>query len=419
MADYSQITDYSTKDALATGNPLKLIKGSDVDADFDAISVAIASKFDSTDIATAGEAQAGVSNTVVITPGRLTAWAQNGGGFVEDIQALADPNADTILFWDDSAGACALLSLGAGITITGTTIAADVGAAGGVEDTRTLNAGVGLSGGGTLAADRTFDIDLTTLGGVTPTTSDNILIYDDSAAGHAIASIAALNAALLITAMSDYDANEHIDHTAVTITAGTGLSYSTGGTDISASATIDLDVNELTPETTLDVVNDYVPFYDGSASDERKVTIGALVGDALGDGSWYLSANQSLTAATEATLVFNTADDDNLEKGTFSTVTGEYTAGSASRVLVTAQVNIDAQAEEDDGELSIQVQGVSLATALGTNRGQYGTSGTTITVSKVVTLATSDVLRIRAKNDSTKNALGGVANTYVSIVELS
>ena len=36
--------------------------------------------------------------------------------------ALVDPNADRILFWDDSAGAVAFLGAGAGLTISGTTI---------------------------------------------------------------------------------------------------------------------------------------------------------------------------------------------------------------------------------------------------------------------------------------------------------
>ena len=36
--------------------------------------------------------------------------------------SLADPNADRILFWDDSAGSFAYLTAGTGLTITGTTI---------------------------------------------------------------------------------------------------------------------------------------------------------------------------------------------------------------------------------------------------------------------------------------------------------
>src|SRR5690606_2565646 len=39
--------------------------------------------------------------------------------------SLADPNADRMLFWDDSAGSTAFLSTGNGLTITTTSIAAD------------------------------------------------------------------------------------------------------------------------------------------------------------------------------------------------------------------------------------------------------------------------------------------------------
>ncbi len=45
------------------------------------------------------------------------------------IAGLVDPNADRILFWDDSAGAYAYLAPGTNLTITGTTIDASGGAA--------------------------------------------------------------------------------------------------------------------------------------------------------------------------------------------------------------------------------------------------------------------------------------------------
>ncbi len=50
------------------------------------------------------------------------------------IAALADPNADRILFWDDSAGTYTYLTLGTNLTITGTTIDA-AGGGGGSEAT--------------------------------------------------------------------------------------------------------------------------------------------------------------------------------------------------------------------------------------------------------------------------------------------
>jgi hypothetical protein len=46
---------------------------------------------------------------------------------VQQIAALADPNADRILFWDDSAGAYTHLTLGTNLSITGTTINASGG----------------------------------------------------------------------------------------------------------------------------------------------------------------------------------------------------------------------------------------------------------------------------------------------------
>lgn len=71
---------------------------------------------------------------------------------------------------------------------------------------------------------------------------------------------------------SDYVGNEHIDHTTVTITAGSGLSYSTGGTNIASSATIDLDINELTAETATVGSTDYVAMYDAGVGN-RKVLL--------------------------------------------------------------------------------------------------------------------------------------------------
>jgi hypothetical protein len=49
MTDYVKNTDYAAKDNLLTGNPAKLIKGSELDAEFDDIVTAIASKQDYSD----------------------------------------------------------------------------------------------------------------------------------------------------------------------------------------------------------------------------------------------------------------------------------------------------------------------------------------------------------------------------------
>jgi hypothetical protein len=80
----------------------------------------------------------------------------------------------------------------------------------------TLTAGNGLTGGGTIAASRTFTIGQGT--GITVTA--NAIETNDSEIDH--------------DSLSGFVANEHINHTAVTLTAGNGL---TGGGTIAASRT--------------------------------------------------------------------------------------------------------------------------------------------------------------------------------------
>lgn len=58
---------------------------------------------------------------------------QTQNASLTQIAGLADPNADRILFWDDSAGAYEYLTLGTNLSITGTTINAS-GGGGGVSD---------------------------------------------------------------------------------------------------------------------------------------------------------------------------------------------------------------------------------------------------------------------------------------------
>ena len=46
MADYVKATDFESKDGLTTGNPLKVVKGTEIDDEFDAIATSIATKAD-------------------------------------------------------------------------------------------------------------------------------------------------------------------------------------------------------------------------------------------------------------------------------------------------------------------------------------------------------------------------------------
>lgn len=77
MSDYTQITLFTPKDALVSGNPNKRIRGSEFDPEFEAISVAIATKYDSSDIASNAEAAALSVDTKLLTPAKLSHALQN------------------------------------------------------------------------------------------------------------------------------------------------------------------------------------------------------------------------------------------------------------------------------------------------------------------------------------------------------
>jgi hypothetical protein len=47
MANYTKTTNFAVKDTLASGNPAKIIKGSEIDAEYTAIQTAVATKADS------------------------------------------------------------------------------------------------------------------------------------------------------------------------------------------------------------------------------------------------------------------------------------------------------------------------------------------------------------------------------------
>jgi hypothetical protein len=80
---------------------------------------------------------------------------------------LADPNADRLLFWDDSAGQMTFLSLGTNLSITGTTLDATGGGGSGTVTTVSVTTANGVSG--SVANATTTPAITLTLGAITPT----------------------------------------------------------------------------------------------------------------------------------------------------------------------------------------------------------------------------------------------------------
>ena len=139
----------------------------------------------------------------------------------------------------------------------------------------TITAGNGLSGGGDLSANRTIDIDLNELATETAIAAgDFIAMVDITDNGSGKITFANFEGALNHDNLTGFVANEHIDHTSVTITAGNGLS---GGGDISANRTIDLDLNELTTETSI-AAGDFLAMVDITDNGSGKITFANLEG---------------------------------------------------------------------------------------------------------------------------------------------
>lgn len=74
MSNYTKATDFAVKDSLSTGNPSKIVKGTEIDTEFSAISSAVNSKAD-----TANSALTGTATAVNLTvSGTFTATVDGG-----------------------------------------------------------------------------------------------------------------------------------------------------------------------------------------------------------------------------------------------------------------------------------------------------------------------------------------------------
>jgi hypothetical protein len=97
LSNYTKATNFASKDALSTGNPSKVIKGTEIDAEFTAIASAISSKADSnsptlTGTPLAPTASAGTSTTQIAST-----------AFVATAVAAAFPSGGIIIWSGSSA----------------------------------------------------------------------------------------------------------------------------------------------------------------------------------------------------------------------------------------------------------------------------------------------------------------------------
>lgn len=190
---------------------------------------------------------------ITITP--TVAWATGITGIpaeLTDIENLTDPNADRLLFWDDSGGHIVYLTLGTGLSIAGTTISS----------TATGVAYADITG---------LPAYLTSLGLLADPNADRLLFWDDSASNIAQATIStglSLSGTTLtlshlgLEALIDPNADRIIfwdDSAGATsfLTVGTGLSIS--GTTLSLGTSL-ASLGALTDPNV-----DAIVFWDDSA----------------------------------------------------------------------------------------------------------------------------------------------------------
>lgn len=77
MASYTKLTGFTSKDSLVSGSALKVVKGAEIDAEFDAIETAVNSKSD-----TAGPTFTGTVTVANLTvTGTTTVTTIDGGTY--------------------------------------------------------------------------------------------------------------------------------------------------------------------------------------------------------------------------------------------------------------------------------------------------------------------------------------------------
>jgi hypothetical protein len=182
--------------------------------------------------------------------------------------------------------------------------------------TVSISAGTGLTGGGDITVNRTISLSHLGIQSLTDPAADRIMFWDDSetatgwmtvSTGLQIdgTSLKTKDSEIAHDNLSGFVANEHINHTSVTLTAGDGLS---GGGDISSSRTFSVNVDDSTIEINTDTLRvkdkgiTYAKIQDISATNRL---LGRTVGAGIVEEITPVNVLAMLSGQAGATFSFN------------------------------------------------------------------------------------------------------------------
>ena len=198
MTDYTKATNFTSKDSLSTGNPLKIVKGTEIDTEFNNIQTAIATKTDNATAAITGGSITGITDLAVADGGtgastasgartNLSAASSGANSDITSITGLTTPltvaqggtgaatlTANYVLLGNGTSAPQTIAPSTSGnvLTSNGTTWASTAGSTGTVTSIATGN---GLSGG-TITTTGTLTIaapSLSSIGSYTTCYSNN------------------------------------------------------------------------------------------------------------------------------------------------------------------------------------------------------------------------------------------------------
>jgi hypothetical protein len=300
------------------------------------------------------------------------------------------------IFKGDGTGTSVGLKVGAGktlavagtLSVTGTSNINHDGLTGYVANRHvdhaavSISAGGALSGGGDLTASRTISLNIAGLTeDLTPQTgADYIVTWDASASTHKRVRLDRIDH----DALANFAAGRHVDHAAVSVTAGTGL---TGGGDLTASRTLALNVNGLAQDTAPDKAADFLLSWDASAGTHKKVLVTDLP----------LQVDQFLVVRVveAATSIANGANQ----------IGRVYMPPGANFTVIAAKAYVDTAGTTNATVIDVNKNGASIFTSpLSIASG--GTASTGGTLSGTPTLTDGDYLTIDIDSSSTTKPKG-------------